>query len=49
MSQRNVSRRHSKMKEMYETAELRIVSFEIDDVITTSIILGPYDTPIENP
>ena len=35
------------MKEMYETAELRIVSFEIDDVIATSITLGPYDTPYQ--
>lgn len=35
------------MKEKYETAELSIVSFECDDIITTSVDLGPYDTPYQ--
>ena len=35
------------MKEKYETAELSIVSFENDDIITASVDLGPYDTPYQ--
>lgn len=36
------------MKEKYEIAELRIVSFESEDIITTSNVdIGPYDTPYQ--
>ena len=34
------------MKEMYTNAELEIVSFDNDDVITTSIPLDDDETPI---
>lgn len=34
------------MKEMYTNAELEIVNFDNDDVITTSIPLDDDETPI---
>lgn len=37
------------MKEKYESAEISILSFESDDIITASIDLGPYDTPLQEP
>ena len=35
------------MKEKYEAAELSIVSFECDDILTASVDTGPYDTPYQ--
>lgn len=35
------------MKEKYENAEMTIIEFENDDVITASVDLGPYDTPFQ--
>lgn len=35
------------MKEKYEAAELSIVSFECDDIITASVDIGQYDTPYQ--
>ncbi len=37
------------MKAKYETAEMSIIRFESDDIITSSIDLGPYDTPLQKP
>ena len=34
------------MKEMYTNAELEIVNFDNDDIITTSIPLDDDETPI---
>lgn len=34
------------MKEMYINAELEIVNFDNDDIITTSILLDDDETPI---
>lgn len=34
------------MKETYINAEIEIIKFEAEDVITTSIIPGPDETPV---
>ena len=35
------------MKEKYEMAEITVIAFENDDVIVTSVDIGPYDTPFQ--